>query len=371
MKEFVLLYGRTPDVVARAPGRVNLIGEHTDYNQGLVLPMPLARHAMVAIATRDDAHVEVASLDLGPGPVVRGFELGSERQMYDWPDYIQGVTCALRERELSLRGFDACVTTTVPIGGGLSSSAALTVALLRALRQAFDLPLDDLQVALLAQQAETDFVGARVGVMDPMVASLGMEGHALFIDTHDLSHRHVRIPPSFDMVVIDSGIVHRHAGGEYNRRREECERAAQMLGVERLRDLDPASRAVTTLPPPLARRVRHVLTENRRVQEAVEALEHADPVHLGALLDASHRSLRDDYQVSTDEIEFLVDRLRAEEGVHGARMTGGGFGGAVLAITRPGAGREIATRASAAYERQTGRTARVVTPLEGDRAARV
>jgi len=218
-------------------------------------------------------------------------------------------------------------------------------------------------MARLAQEAENTFVGARVGIMDPLVASLGQEGTALFVDTRDLSHRTVPLPRSLEIVVVESGTGHRHATGEYNRRREECERACAALGVASLRDLGSGDDArIAALPEPLNKRARHVVTENRRVLEAVAALENHRPEELGRLIDASHRSLRDDYQVSTPAIEILVGLLKHETGIYGVRITGGGFGGAVLAVARPGAGASAAAVALPAYEHQTGHAPRLVLP---------
>jgi len=363
MNAFEQRFDRPPEITAAAPGRVNLIGEHTDYNQGFVLPTPIPQQAHVTIAARADARVRVATLDLNDAPEPVMFKLGDETPRGDWVDYVQGVTRALAGAGFTLPGFDALIASQVPVGGGLSSSAALTIALQRALRTRFGLALDDVTMARLAQEAENTFVGARVGIMDPLVASLGQEGTALFVDTRDLSHRTVPLPRSLEIVVVESGTGHRHATGEYNRRREECERACAALGVTSLRDLGPGDDArIAALPEPLNRRARHVVTENRRVLEAVAALENNQPEELGRLIDASHRSLRDDYQVSTPAIEILVGLLKHEDGIYGVRITGGGFGGAVLAVARPGAGVSAAAVALPAYEHQTGHAPRLVLP---------
>jgi galactokinase len=360
---FEALFGRPPEVTARAPGRVNLIGEHIDYNGGSVLPTPLPRHASVELAERSGSTVRVSSANMGDPAGIESFVLGEETRQGTWVDYVQGALRVLQAQGHDLRGFDARISSEIPVGGGLSSSAALTVALLRALRSCFSLPLDDFRVALVAQQVENEFVGARVGVMDPMTASLGREREALLIRTSDLAFRYVPIPDVLDLVVVDSGQSHAHASGEYNQRRAECERAAELLGVERLCDLprDQWDR-IASLPPPLDRRARHAVTENERVRLAVAALEGVRCEELGAHLDASHRSLRDDYDVSTPEIDVLVRTLRAEEGVYGARLTGGGFGGAVIALAREGEGAEVSRRAAEEFGRRTGRQATVVVP---------
>ena len=228
----------------------------------------------------------------------------------------------------------------VPLGGGLSSSASLEVALLRALREAFELDLDDVLLARLGQTAENDFVGARCGIMDQMAANLADSDAALFLDTRSLEYRRVPLPSTADLVVLHSGVSHGIAGGEYNARRADCEAAAAELGVPQLRDLtsDDLPR-VAQLPERLARRARHVITEDERVLAAVDALEAGDLDEIGRLFYASHASMRDDFEVSTPEIDLLVELARGDSDIFGARLTGGGFGGAVVMLARAGQGR--------------------------------
>ncbi len=244
---FAALFGRSPPVTADAPGRVNLIGEHTDYNQGFVLPMPIPQRTVAELAPRADEQVRAASASL-TGEVEQ-YALGAETPGRGWLDYVQGLTWALRADGALILGFDLRVASSVPIGAGLASSGALEVAVLRALRAAFRLPLDDVELALLGQRAENEFVGARVGVMDQMAASLGVGGRALLIDTRSLEHRSVALPAGAELVVIDSGVAHRNRAGGYNARRAECERACALLGVRALRDL-----AAADLPSPRWRR---------------------------------------------------------------------------------------------------------------------
>jgi len=356
---FAAIFGRSPSVTADAPGRVNLIGEHTDYNRGFVLPTPIPQRTVAELAPHADERVRAASDTLAGG--VEEYALGAEARGRGWLDYVQGLTWALRADGALILGFDLRVASTVPIGAGLASSAALEVAVLRALRAAFRLPLDDVELALLGQRAENEFVGARVGVMDQMAASLGAEGTALLVDTRSLAHRRVPLPAGAELVVIDSGVAHSNRAGGYNARRAECERACVLLGVAALRELgvDDLPR-LAGLPDPLARRVRHVVGENERVLAAVAALETGDVARLGALLDASHASLRDDYEVSTPEIDLLVEAARAEPDVLGARLTGGGFGGAVVVLTRAGRGATVGARIT---RRLAGRTERPATVL--------
>jgi galactokinase len=364
MPDFQTLFGHPPTVRASAPGRVNLIGEHTDYNAGFVLPMavPLATH--VELHPRADPAVRVWSANVPEREGGAEYVLGSEAKGRGWLDYPQGVTRTLVHDGFAISGFDARVESTVPLGSGLSSSASLDVALLRALREAFGLPLDDLALARLGQRVENEFVGARVGIMDPMAASLGDDGVALFIDTRDLSYERVPLPPGLEVAVIDSGVSHGHAAGEYNTRRAECERACSLLGVAELRDLSNRDLPrLAGLPEPIDRRARHVVTENDRVLAAVRAIRANDLDGLGDLLYRSHESLRVDYEVTVPELDALVELARAEPGVYGARMTGGGFGGSVIVTTQAGFGGAVAARVARAYRSGTGKEARVLVPL--------
>jgi galactokinase len=339
------LFGRAPEIVARAPGRVNLIGEHTDYNEGFVLPLAIPRETEVQLARAPGRRVRAVSLAILP-PTPVEYELGGEHRSGSWTDYLQGVThvlaAAARAGELGaqagmpgiITGFDARISSNIPLGAGLSSSASFEVAMLRALRAAFALAIDDVMVARLGQRVETDFVGAPVGIMDQMAASLADGGAALFVDTRSLGYEKVPLPADADLVVVDSGVTHGHATGEYRTRRAECERAASALGVRFLRDLSLSDLdRIATLPPPLDRRARHVVTENARVLDSLAALRAGDLPLLGALLTAGHASLRDDFEVSIPEIDLLVSIAGSAEGVHGARLTGGGFGGSVVVLT--------------------------------------
>jgi galactokinase len=342
---------------------VNLIGEHTDYNGGFVLPMAIPQQTEVVLAPRDDRKVRAFSANLGPEERQGEYELGQEQRGRGWIDYVQGVTWVLRREGLAHGGFDLWLRSEVPPGSGLSSSAALEVALLRGLREAFGLELDDVRLALLGQKVECDFVGAPVGVMDQMASSLAHGGAALFLDTRSLRFERVPLPPGVEPIVINSGVTHSHAGGDYRVRRAECERAAELLGVAQLRDLpDEALPRALALPEPLGRRVRHVLTENARVLATVQALRTGDLTALGPLLYASHASQRDDYEVSVPEIDLLVDLARAEPEVLGARLTGGGFGGSVVMLARAGKGADAAGRIARLYTQRAGRQATVLVP---------
>jgi galactokinase len=260
-------------------------------------------------------------------------------------------------------GFDAVIASHVPVGSGLSSSAALEVSLLRALRDAFALDVTDLALAKIGRAAETDFVGAPIGIMDQMASSLADAKNALFIDTRTLAYERVPLPAGVEIAVLDSGIAHDHAAGDYRTRRGECERAAALLGVRELRDVEDVARTAS-LPSPLDRRARHVVTENARVLDAVQAMRDDDAVRLGRLFDLSHVSLRDDFEVSVPGVDRLVELAQAHPDVLGARMTGGGFGGAIVALVREGRAREAAASIARAYAGPHQERARILVPEE-------
>ncbi len=319
-----------------APGRINLIGEHTDYNDGLVMPIALRLGITVQTSSRDDTRVGLTS-DAGVEPREAFYDLGAEQKDGTWVDRARGVT-AMLARE----------------------SAAFAIALLRSLSNLFDLGLDDAASARLAHAAETEFAGARAGMLDQLASVYGQARDALLIDMRDHATQVIPLPSTIELAVIDSGTRHEHATGGYNRRRAECEEACLHLGVASLRDIEGSlmDEILERLPAPLDRRVRHVVTENGRVRRAVDALRSRDDGGLGELLNASHRSLRDDYEVSTPELDELT-RLAIAAGALGARMVGGGFGGSIIALTQRGRGRDLAALALAGY-RDGGRLVAVV-----------
>jgi galactokinase len=361
-EDFQRVFGRISEINARAPGRVNLIGEHTDYNGGYVLPTALPQETRVQLASRSDRVVRAYSLDLGPASLTE-FQLGREKRLQSWADYVQGVTWALAEQGAQLSGFDLLVASTVPIGKGLSSSAALEVAVGRALNIACKLQLSDVDIAMVGHRAETAFVGAPVGIMDQMVCSLGDRSSALFLDAATRHFEKIPLPSTIELGVIDSGIAHSHASGEYRTRRRECEHAATQLGVRLLRDVPPDDLSnVERLPEPLNRRARHVVTENARVLAAVEAIKRADARTLGALFLQSHASMRDDFEVSLPEIDRLVELASGDPDSFGARLTGGGFGGAIVILCRRGTAREVTRRTVATYRVATACNGQVLLP---------
>jgi galactokinase len=362
---FADLFHRGPEAAASAPGRANLIGEHTDYNDGFVLPLAVPLRTRIVAARRNDDLGLVASRERDDGHIME-YQIGRERRGQGWIDYVQGVTWILRAAGYGLGGFELALESDVPLGSGLASSAALLVAMLRTMRDLFELSLDDVTLAQLARRAENDFVGARVGIMDQLCASLGDESHALFVDTRSLDFERVPFPASLELAVINSGVSHSNAAGEYNTRRSECERACALLGVGSLRDLSIADLArVDALPAPLAGRARHVVTENQRVLDTVAVLKSGKLDGLGDLLAASHRSMRDDYQVSVGEIDLLVELADANPDVVGARLTGGGFGGSIIALTPAGKAASAGRAIVAEYRARTGQNGRLLVPGGG------
>jgi galactokinase len=336
MKSFLEVFGQQPEVAARAHGRVNLLGEHTDYNDGYVLPTTIPQRTRIQLAPSSDARWRLYSANLDEhleyedanGPPPTGFGR-----------YVFGCIEVLRGQGASIPPLMIHICSDVPMESGLSSSAALEVALLRALRSWLRLQFDDVELARLAQRAEVEYAGVRCGILDQMACSLGDPQHMLFLDTRTLARRLLPLPLA-DVLVIDSGVPRTLAGSGYNQRRAECEQAARLLGVKALRDVTDVAQAAG-LPLPLAARARHVITENQRVLEAAEGV---DAQRFGVLMNASHASLRDDYEVSIVALDALVDLLQQHPQVHGARLTGAGFGGACVALVHE------AQRASVAEE---------------------
>uniref|UniRef100_A0A7C2C0E7 Galactokinase n=2 Tax=Thermus islandicus TaxID=540988 RepID=A0A7C2C0E7_9DEIN len=323
------IFGTLPEATAQAPGRVNLLGEHTDYQEGYVLPCPIPYLTQVE-AARAEGRVEAYSETLKE---LRARPLGSPPQG-DFLDYLLGVVWALGEAGHPVEGARFYVRSDLPLGAGLSSSAALEVAAARALRALYRLPLSDLELALLAQRAEAEYVGVRCGLMDQMASSLGRVGQALFLDTRTLAYENLPLPPGTRVAVLDLGLKRRLAEGAYNQRREEALEAARRLGVRALRDVADLC-LVESLPAPLDRRARHIVGENLRVLRGVEALRRGDARAFGELMTQSHRSLSRDYEVSLPELDALVEEA-LKAGAFGAKLTGAGFGGAVVALVPEG-----------------------------------
>jgi galactokinase len=365
VSDFAQLFGREPEFTANAPGRVNLIGEHTEYNGGYVLPVALPLLTRVELAVRADRTVQAASTAEAAWRQPVSYDLRDEHPSGTWIDAVQGVTHALEADGRIVPGFDLLVSSQVPLGCGLSSSAALEVAVMRALRMACGWALDDLEVARLAHRGERDRGHRPVGMMSPMACSLGQPSHALFIQSATLEMLQIPMPTSVEVGIVDSGISRPNVEGRYAERREECERAASALGVASLSALSLRDLSrVAQLPPPLDRRARHVVTENVRVLQSVGALTADQPATIGALIRASHRSLSADFEVSLPAIDRLVGFANDEPLVFGARLTGAGFGGAILLLCRAGsaltAARHVAQRARPDGELRP----RVVLPVD-------
>ncbi len=354
-------YGGAAQVV-RAPGRVNLIGEHTDYNDGFVLPAAIDACAWIAVAPRDDRQLVIHSENLSETAIL-DLDADAPQQRSHWSDYPFGVAVTLQRAGLRLRGANLLVLSEVPLGAGLSSSAALEVATALAILRAADLSLDPLEVARACQLAENEFVGARCGIMDQFTACCGQAGNALLLDCRALRARPVPLPPNVRLVICNTMVRHALAAGEYNRRRSECEIGTRLLaevlpGVRALRDVTPADveQHAALLPDAIARRCRHVVTENLRVLDAAAALTAGDLATVGRLMSESHRSLRDDYEVSCRELDLLVELASALDGVHAARMTGGGFGGCTVNLVAEAAVDRFRDTIAQRYLAATGRT---------------
>lgn len=358
-ESFQTLFGASAEVVVRAPGRVNLIGEHTDYNEGYVLPMALEHSLWIALRRRQDDEVYLHSLDFGQAV---HFSLTHLEKEGGWGEYVKGVAWALLSEGEKLRGWEGVLRSEVPVGAGLSSSAALEIALARAFAWAADLPWDGVRMALLAQKAENQWVGVQCGIMDQMASALSQANHALFLDCRTLERRHIPVPSQALIVVMDTTTRRGLLTSAYNERRAQCEEAARRLGVRALRDLSPAdfARALTqvTLDEVILRRARHVISENARVLEALQALQRADLQRLGELFNASHLSLRDDFQVTNAALNHLVESAWEHPACYGARMTGAGFGGCALALVASEAVPDFVEKVGQTYHRRSGLSAR-------------
>ncbi|MFP5394301.1 MAG: galactokinase [Gammaproteobacteria bacterium] len=352
----------TEPIRAFAPGRVNLLGEHTDYNDGYVLPIATPMGTTVAIAPSVDGRHHFLSDDmdgavsLEPG---RPLDAGFGR-------YINGCLRVLEQQGVDVPPLRVHVGSTLPIGVGLSSSAALEVATLRAVRQLLGIELDDVALALAAQKAEVMYAGVHCGIMDQMASSLCDEAHMLLLDTRTLAAKVLPLPADAELIVIDSGVARTLAGSKYNERRSECGTAARALGVPALRDVN-ALVAVDRVDPPYRFRARHVVSENLRVLQAAEGVSAE---RFGQLMNDSHASLRDDYEVSIVELDELTDLLRSHADVYGARLTGAGFGGACVALCKAGRAAAIGSAVIQAYNSR-GRQGRLLIPQESPATSHV
>ncbi|MFF5637382.1 galactokinase [Streptomyces sp. NPDC012825] len=371
---FESLYGAAPDGVWAAPGRVNLIGEYTDFNDGFVLPLALPHTAVAAVARRDDGVLRLHSADIDGGTVRLGVETLEPLSGSGWAAYPAGVVWALREAGHPVTGADVHLASTVPTGAGLSSSAALEVVTALALNDLFGLGLSRPELARLAQRAENAFVGVPCGIMDQMASACAEEGHALHLDTRDLSYRQVPFDPAAEgltLLVVDTRVKHALGDGAYAERRAGCEAGARALGVRTLREVDAARlpEALARLDDGTVRRyVRHVVSDNARVERTIALLDAGDPRAVGPVLTEGHASLRDDLGVSCPELDLVVEAANAA-GALGARMTGGGFGGSAVVLVETDRAEKVAATVEEAFA-LAGHTAPGVFPALPSAGAR-
>lgn len=365
---------REPELVIRAPGRINLIGEHTDYNDGFVLPVAVDRAAWLAAGLRQAPEAVIRALDMGGDEII--FPVNrTAASAGGWGDYPRAIVWAFLERGLQPAGLEAVLASDVPVGAGMSSSAAVEMAFAYAWNvfSVFDLPKAEL--ALLGQRAENAYVGVNCGIMDQMISACGQAGHAMLLDTRTLEHSYIPLPEDIAIVVADSRVRRSLAGSEYNVRRAQCEQAVRVLqevGLEQvlaLRDvtLEQLLHHAGALPPVVLQRARHVITENARVHATVAALQRGDLETVGVLMKEGHLSLRDDYEVSAPELDLLVETAWAVPGCYGARLTGAGFGGCTIALAQAQAVEELSSHLIARYTETFDREPAVyiVHPADG------
>ncbi len=358
--EFQKHYGRAPRWIVAAPGRVNVIGEHTDYNDGFVLPMAIERYAIMAadaasapgkISIYDTAFKESATIDIS-APVTKGLP--------KWSNYIRGVLCGFQSRGVKIPALDVAFMSTVPLGGGLSSSAALEVCTATLMEAVTGKAIDPIEKALLAQKAEHDFAGVPCGIMDQFISALGREGHLLLLDCRTRKTELVPMSdPSVALLVINTNVKHELSGGEYAERRAQCEEAARNLGVKSLRDVTPdqLEKGKGKLSEVVYRRARHVIGEIERTVHAAEGIRASSWPSVGNLMYASHASLRDDYEVSCAELDAVVEiaeDIGYKGGIYGCRMTGGGFGGCCVALVKADCVDAITKKIEDDYKIKTG-----------------
>ena len=357
---FTQKYNKQPELTVYAPGRVNIIGEHTDYNDGFVMPCAINYGTAIAGAKRTDHiwNVYAADLDLEDT-----FSLNEDfpQSEQKWANYVRGVVKFIQERCPQFKqGADLVISGNVPHSSGLSSSAALEVAMGKFCQQLSDLPLTHTEIALIGQKAENKFVGANCGNMDQLISALGQKDHLLMIDCRSLETQPTPVPKDVAVIIVNSNVPHDLVTGEYNTRRCQCEKAAEFFGVKALRDVSveefqKREAELTALNALVAKRARHVVTENQRVLDAVEALKHNDLTKLGELMGQSHESMRDDFEITVPQIDYLVELAQLVIGkTGGARMTGGGFGGCIVALAPHDKVEAVRKIIADNYEKQTG-----------------
>ena len=375
-EKFQQIFGGWP-IVVQAPGRVNLIGEHTDYNDGFVLPAAIGFQTHVGIALRADRKLAVQSENYSERVEFELEDLPASPRRH-WSDYVVGVTQKFQDQGGRLPGMNLLIEGDVPQGAGLSSSASIEVAVFRGFGELAGARFDGVETAKLCQRAENEFVGARCGIMDQFVAVHGKKDHAVLLDCRSLAYRLLPIPAGVRLVICNTMVRHALAGGEYNQRRAECEEGARFFaerlpGATALRDVSLADlgKCGAKLPAIIRRRSRHVISENLRVQQAAAAFEKGDLELVGRLMADSHASLRDDFAVSCSELDVMVNLAREVGGVYGARMTGGGFGGCTINLVREEDVAEFQRRVAAGYKEKTGYAAEIYVSMAADGVSRV
>ncbi len=358
-QQFQTHFSKQPQVIVRAPGRINLIGEHTDYNQGLVLPMAINRYVWMAGSSRSDHRIIAHSFDF-QNQAEFSLENNIPARSGMWIEYIAGIANSFIQQGFAIQGADIFFAGEVPIGAGLSSSAALEMATARMLSALWNIPWHGPTMAKLGQQAENQWVGVNCGIMDQMISACGKSNHALFLDCKDLVMLQVPFPSSIAVVVLDTSTRRDLSQSNYNTRREECLETAQKCKVLSLRELSIAQfeHLRPNLSDVLQKRGRHVISENQRVLEAVEALRSNDPIMLGKLLNQSHQSLRDDFEVCNDALNTMA--IQAQQlGCYGARMTGAGFGGCCIALVEAAQAESFVEQVHQQYAQATGLTPKI------------
>jgi galactokinase len=346
-------YSAHPRFVVRAPGRVNLIGEHTDYNDGFVLPMAIDRAIWIALRPLQDHQIACFSLDLETEVhfSLDSFQKGGEK----WGEYLKGVTWAMQEAGMNLTGWEGVLAGDVPVGAGLSSSAALEMAIARANAVVSEVNWDPKTFALLGQRAENIWVGVQCGIMDQLVSAAGLEGQGLLIDCRSLEVQPIPLPPETSVVILDTGTRRGLVESAYNERRKQCEIAAQFFNVPALRDVssEQFEASAHELDKVTRKRAWHVITENERTLMAAKAMRSGDAKALGQLMDASHESLRDDFEVSSEPLDRMVSLARSSPACFGARMTGAGFGGCAVALVQEAKIEYFTTQIADDYQKKT------------------
>ena len=377
VSKFQERYGTPPEKIARAPGRVNLIGEHTDYNEGFVMPIAIDRDVLIAARARPDNQVHITALDVQDGQTdVFALDDISHHHEYRWANYVRGVAFYLSQYETKLVGIDAAISSNLPSGAGLSSSAALEVCTATILQAFTPRRLGGVAVAQLCQKAENNFVGVKSGIMDQYASALGERGAAIKIDCRALTYETVNLPRGVTVVVADTNKKRHLAGSDYNTRRMECENATMLLGqllgkrVPALRDVSYKEFKIVAkhLPENLMRRARHVITENDRVQKAARAAARNDAAKFGTLMAQSQTSLREDYEASSPELDTMIDIARSQPGCLGSRLTGAGWGGATVNLVHNENVQDFCKNVAREYQERTGIEA-WVSPVQASQGA--